>query len=423
MIPYFKLLGERIEQSWMSHSYSEEIFPRLVLDELKQAPPSGQVTLEEIIEFTFSSSQEFMQPNNRELFGEPPVMLFQSPRFYIEALFWFSATTDIHEHSFSGVFTVLAGSSVHSHWKFETERVVNSRMLSGRLERVSTEILRPGDMRLIYSGDRVIHQLFHLEVPSVTIVVRTYVDRDHLPQYKYRLPGLATAYEEGDSLRTRRLIFLDSMARGHLEGLREYSRRLLESGDLETVLQAFSLLGRRKIDSALLDELYSLARRRHGEIIDLFRRVLDEERRTRIITSLRAKVADPDARFLLALLMLMPDRDSIFEAVRLRFPDADPLVVIEARLMEISGKDTIGFNFNEANQLIFRGLVTGIDIGTLMQQLRSEFGADSLDAHQVRLREHVEQMARSDLFRPLFSQSPALEEKQPGIGSLMGLTT
>ena len=110
MIPYFRGLGRHIEQLWLEHSYNEEIFPQLVQGVLDRDSPSEHVTVEDILDWIFSSSQAFRQPQYSYLFGEPPVMLFQAPRFYIEALFWFSGTTAIHEHSFSGVFAVLAGS-------------------------------------------------------------------------------------------------------------------------------------------------------------------------------------------------------------------------------------------------------------------------------------------------------------------------
>ena len=406
MLPYFQRLGERIERVWLSRSYDEEIFPNLVLDELERDPPWGQVEIADILDWIFGSSQELRQPSPGQLFGEPPVMLFQAPRFYIEALFWLSSTTDIHEHGFSGVFAVLAGSSVHSHWRFVLENAINSRMRCGRLERVTTEILRPGEMRLIRSGDRLIHQLFHLEVPSVTIVVRTYVDRDHLPQFTYLPPGLAIDPEDRDSLRTRRLIFLEAMARGQIEGLRDYAGRIVENGDLETLFHMFSTLTRRKVERGLLDKLYEMARKRHGEIADLFRQVCEGERRTRIVTSLRSKVQEPEARFLLALLMLMLDRDAIFEAMRLQFPDAEPLVAIETCLQGISGKETIGFEINELNRLIFRSLVEGLDEEDLFQRLRAECRGDSLAEHRDRLLDHARQIARSALFHPLFSRSP-----------------
>jgi hypothetical protein len=406
MIPYFKDLGERVEQAWRLHSYNEEEFPHLVLDELARNPPFQCVTVEAIVEWIFSPSQNLLQPSPRALFGEPPVTLFQAPRFYIEALFWLSGTTSIHEHGFSGVFAVLAGASVHSHWRFVSNRAINSRMLCGSLERISTEILRPGGMRPISSGSRLIHQLFHLEVPSVTIVVRTYVDRNHLPQYQYLPPGLAIDPEDNDSLRMRRLIFLDGMVRGQIKGLRDYALKLVDAGDLETIYYMLSALCRRKLDKGFYEELCGFARERHGDIIDLFKEVCEAERRTRIVRSLRSKILDPEARFLLALLMLMPDRDSIFEAVQLQFPEIEPLTAIETWLANMSGKEIIGFELNDENRIIFRSLVEGLDADGLLQRLRTEFQAESVNANRDRLLDHAKQLARSDLFYPLLSSSP-----------------
>lgn len=406
MIPYFLELGHRIEQAWIARSYDEDVFPHLVLEELARNPPMGHVDVADIMEWIFSPLQAFQQPSNHEFFGEPPVMLFQGPRFYIEALFWLSGTTDIHDHAFSGAFTVLAGASVHSHWHFEANRVINSRMISGRLERVSTEILRPGGMRPIRSGDRLIHQLFHLDLPSVTIVVRTYVDRHHLPQRKYLPPGLAIDSESRDATRTRRLMLLGSMVEGQVEGLQKYARRFINNADLETLYYTFSLLSRRKTNKDLLAELYGTARERHGSIVDLFRQVCEWERRTRIVIGLRSKISDPESRFLLALLMLMPDRDSIFEIIHLQFPNAEPLAAIEKWLEGISVEATIGFDFDEVNRLIFRGLVEGLNTEGLLHRLREEFRGNSIEIHRDRLLEHAKQLARSELFYPLLSKSP-----------------
>jgi hypothetical protein len=411
MIPYVQSLGESIERSWRVHSYDEEMLPLLALDTLKSCPPVEHVDIGDIVNWAFSSPHVFRQPNDRQLFGEPPVMLYQSPRFYIEALFWFSATTEIHEHAFSGAFAVLAGSSVHSQWRFSPERSINSRMLCGQLCLEHTEVLRPGDMRQIYSGCRLIHQLFHLEMPSVTLVIRTYEDRHHLPQYKYVPPGLAIDPENHEGLRTRRLMLLDGMARGTLDGLWKYGCRLIEEDELESIFYLFSILTRRNVERVVLDDLYNLAQKRHGNVIDLFRQACEVERRTRVIVARRSRISDPSARFLLALLMLMPNRDSIFAAVGDQFPGADPLETIENCLGAISGQDTIGIDFSDANKIIFRGLVEGLDEEDLLQRLRSEFRGDSISAHRERLLEHAMKLARSDLFSPLFSESPFREAR------------
>lgn len=332
-------------------------------------------------------------------------MVYQASRFYIEVLFWFSGTTAIHDHSFSGAFAVLAGSSVHSHWRFERSAIVNSRMLTGHLERISTDILRPGDVQPIYSGDRLIHQLFHLEMPSVTIVVRTYVDRHHLPQYQYMMPGLAIDEKDRDGTRTRRMFLLDAMVRGEINGLREYFDRLIEQGDIETIYQSFLLLARRKVEPQLVDALYASARQVHGKIVDLFRQVCAWERRNRVVMRLRTKISEPEPRFLLALLMLMPNRAAIFEAIGLQFPGTEPLAMIETWLTSMS-KETIGFNFDDVNRILFRGLVEGCDEESLLQRLNGEFSGNSISEHRDQLLKHVKKIAASDLFYPLFSQNP-----------------
>jgi hypothetical protein len=410
MLSYFQRLGERIERAWLLHNYNEEIFPQLALGELEREPPHEQVAVREIIDWTFDPI-EVQQPSRGHLFGEPPVMLFQAPRFYIEALFWLSGTTEIHEHAFSGVFAVLAGSSVHSHWRFVPERTINSRMLCGRLERVATEILCPGGMRVIQSGGRLIHQLFHLEVPSVTIVVRTNVERNRLPQLGYLPPGLALDPDDQDGLLTRRLVFLEGMARGELDGLREHALKMIETGDLEALFRMFSMLTRRRVDRALLDELYDRARQRHGEAVDLLRQACEGERRIRVVRALRSRVSDPEARFLLALLMLMPDRDAVFETIRCQYPDAEPLELIERWLAGVWQKETIGFELSDLNRHLFRGLVEGLDADSLVRRLQAEHAGDPLAADRDRLLAHAKSFARSALFHPLFSHSPLREER------------
>lgn len=399
-------LGNRVEKSWCRSNYNEGIFPEIVLNELSTSSVLGKPDHVDIIKYLFKDDFNIRQPNSQTLFGQPPVVLFQAQRFFIEALFWFSGTTSIHEHAFSGAFLVLSGSSVHSQWRFSTKKTINSRMKCGELSRVSTEILHPGDVRAIRPGNQLIHQLFHLEVPSVTLVIRTYVDRDHLPQFEYLLPGLAIDHEDRESLRTRRLILLDAMARGQIGGLKQFGSMLLGSTDLETAYHVLSTLSRTKIDTANIEELLSCARENHGDIIDLFWEVCQEQRRTRIITRLRSKVLEPRARFLLALLMLMRDRESILESIHLQYPEIDALTAIEKSLEEMNRKSVIGFELNDINRTIFRSLIDGIDSEELLCRLRDEFESESLDALGSQVLEHAKQIASSELFRPLFSESP-----------------
>ena len=405
MIPYVEDLGRRIETSWIRHGYDERRFPEVVLSLLAELPPSEHLSPDDIVDWTFGRPREPRQPSSPKLFGEPPILLFRAPRFYIEALFWRSGTTDIHQHAFTGVFTVLAGSSVHSHWSFETETIVNPRLLTGRLNLQSTETLTVGDARPILPGSQLIHQLFHLDLPSVTLVIRTFQEPLHLPQYKYLPPGLAIDPFIEDPLRKRRLIFLEAMCRGQLEGLSKYAKQWIDEGDVESMYYLFSSLSRRSVDPELLGELRSLATARHGKIMNRFFDAYDQERRTQGIIARRARVVDAKSRFLLALLMLLPDHETILRMLRDEFPHTEPSTVLDQAMVGMSGKQTLGFDYDGIHRLMFLALIDGVDEDGLMIRLAESYSEGSLQEQREQLIARAKAIQNSELLRPLMSHS------------------
>lgn len=77
----------------------------------------------------------------------------------------------------------------------------------------------------------------------------------------------------------------------------------------------------------------------------------------------------------------------------------------------MSGKETIGFELNGVDRLLFRGLVDGLDPKGLLERLRGEVRSDSIEANRDRLLDHARELARSKLFRPLLSESPLREDR------------
>ncbi len=406
MIEYFQRLGNRIEDQWSACYYDEERFPDLVSEQLRQEPPVEHVALTDIYDWLFESHHGIQQPVQPRLFGEPPILLYESSRFYIEALFWRTGTTHIHDHGFSGAFYVFGGSSVHSLWSFETERRFSSSFRTGRLTLDSTELLGVGDLKPIRSGDRLIHQLFHLDAPSVTLVVRTYQDSDRLPQLRYLYPGLGIGSTVADPLRQRRLLLLDGMIKGEIEGLETYLPGLLSRGDLESVYFALDMLNlsRGKVKEDFFNHCFQLARRRHDEVVELLWSACVEQMRVRRIGLTRRRVRQADARFLLALLMLMPDRDSLFRAMRLREPEGDVLEHVEHSLATVADSGGVEFNITGVQLPIFRGLVAGHDREQILAAAGRVTAPET--GSQASPEQALQQMAESTLLRPLFSESP-----------------
>src|SRR3954471_20287519 len=148
MLPYFHQLGLRVEKEWLLQSYDESLFPELATRILKEYPPGGEVTVAGIIDWMFQPLHAVPQPPwNTAAIGQPSIVLFSTTRFMIEVLVWLDATTSIHQHAFSGAFTILQGSSVHSQWAFTERRRISGGFLTGELALAGVEVLHAGDVR------------------------------------------------------------------------------------------------------------------------------------------------------------------------------------------------------------------------------------------------------------------------------------
>src|SRR5688572_5374398 len=210
----FQRIGRAVEQRWGAVSYDEEALPEIAAAVLGAELPGG-AGADDILRWVLTTDTLPQQLDPASRFGQPPITLYRGPRFYVDALFWMDGTTEIDQHSFTGAFHVLHGSSVHARWAFELEERVTSAFLLGQVRFRDFELLGAGDTRPILSGDRAIHALFHLDRPSVSIVVRTYREPRGGPQYSYFPPSLGEDPFNEDPLLLRRLealVVLHAMA-------------------------------------------------------------------------------------------------------------------------------------------------------------------------------------------------------------------
>src|SRR5947209_8405025 len=117
MNPFFTGLGRTVLARWKEQNFSPALFPELARDALEEQPPAKSVDVASLVkEFLLNDEQPFQTQSG---FGQPELVVYDDPRFYIQILCWLEGTTDIHQHMFSGAFHVLAGSSIHSRFAFE----------------------------------------------------------------------------------------------------------------------------------------------------------------------------------------------------------------------------------------------------------------------------------------------------------------
>lgn len=322
MDAFFKDLGDHVLEEWKRANFSLERFPGIASAALKQTPPSDNVDLESFLHaFLLDDEQPFQTESG---FGEPEIVAYDHPRFYIQLLFWMDGTTAIHQHEFSGAFHVLRGSSIHSQFDFLNVHPVTPYFRVGDLRMKKIDLLETGATVSIRSGPKCIHSLFHLDAPSVTVVIRTQNDPGTGPQFNYHPPHVALDPLFNDSLTVRRRQLLDVLEQTAEPTYAELVLEMLSELDFE---RGFYILQTARPYLQDLDEwdgtLASFVAK-HGRIANGVGATLEEASRRETIRGLRAHIAEPEHRFFLAVLMNADSRPAVLDLVAKRFPDQAP---------------------------------------------------------------------------------------------------
>lgn len=326
MNSYFEQLGRTVQEHWQQQNFSLEAFPEIARTALEEAPPSEHVDLEDLIrEFLFDDEQPFQSQSS---FGQPELVAFTHPRFYIQILFWLEGTTDIHQHGFSGAFHVMSGSSIHSEYNFEDARSVTPHLRIGDLQMKQIELLETGRTVPIASGRDCIHSLFHLDSPSVTVVVRTQNDPDAGPQFNYLPPHVAIDPHFTDTLTMRRNQLLYVLETLDHPDYAQLVRKMVANLDFERGFFTLRDAMGRLQDLGELESVLETFQEKHGELAKGIADTLAEGLRREIIAGMRSHIEDPDLRFFLALLMNVSARADILALISARFPDQPPLETI-----------------------------------------------------------------------------------------------
>jgi hypothetical protein len=339
MDAFFVDLGRRVRERWQATDFSLAAFPDIARAALEEKPPATQVDLPALTRSFLREEEQPMQTASG--FGQPELVVFDDPRFYIQLLFWLDGTTQIHQHEFSGAFHVLAGSSLHAEFAFTNVRPVTAHFRLGDLQLTGTELLETGRTVPITSGSASIHSLFHLETPSVTVVVRTHSDPGTGPQFTYLPPHVAVDPFFSDALTTRRLQLLDVLDRTGAEDYAEVVRAMVASLDYERGFFTLQncLVGLR--ERGEWEETWDVFAQKHGALAAYAAPTLDEIVWRDRLVSLRGSIEEADHRFFLALLLNVPRAEDLLSLVAARFP-GDPVATVLSWAEELSESSEAG---------------------------------------------------------------------------------
>ena len=350
----FAELGALVETRWRERNYDESLFAEISAQALSEAKLCEQVDPWEIIRWVHHAPALPEQMDIAARFSNPPITVYAGPRFHIDAYFWLDGTTTIHQHAFSGAFQVLHGSSVHAGYRFEVDREINPHFLTGQLSFRDVTLLTRGDIREIKPGPDFIHSLFHLERPSVTITIRTYKAPSFPRQFTYLKPSLAINTFFVDVLLVRRVQTVSLLLHSKHPDADKFISDLIDGSDFHTCYsildQAFDFLCHRELEELVgatrsrdrFESLLNRARHKHGALADLLEPVFQEEWRQAEILRRRAEVKNEDHRFMLALLLNVPERTRLLELVRTRYSTTDPVTLVLTWLQELAATKTFG---------------------------------------------------------------------------------
>jgi hypothetical protein len=139
-------------------------------------------------------SKDFpVQAAPHSTFGDPPLTLFMAKdeTFYLDLYIWTESQTSTHQHAFEGAFTVLNGHSLESEYEFERTEQLGPSFIGVQTKK-SLLYLSPGDVRPIRCNHQTIHRVLHLSKPTVSLVLRNRMQKEHEIQYNYDFNFLAS---------------------------------------------------------------------------------------------------------------------------------------------------------------------------------------------------------------------------------------
>lgn len=267
-------------------------------------------------------------------FGEPPITVVNREEFYIQVLFWRDGTTRVHQHAFSGAFGVLIGSSIHVEYTFETHTRASEGFRTGRLSHASTEYLQRGACRAILSGDQFIHSVFHLDAPTVSIVVRNHGDRDATTQLAYR-PTIAVDTFATSQEHQRRVQLLALVCDEDEHTADAIVCSMIEQSSPAECYLLLEHLTKHRGRVGAVKRLISHAQEIHGEAAASFTESLRDAIREENIVARRKAIRAPSHRSILALLLTVPNRLELLTVVAAMTPKRDPVDVLLGALQEI----------------------------------------------------------------------------------------
>lgn len=357
-----KEIARAADARWARAAFQDDALEDIALEAFGRGLPS--VDLDRVVDGLLSADLPLQTLGIDNSFGQPPFSIFESDKLVMQVLLWHDGTTVIHQLNFNGAFGVLLGGSLHCRFDFSPQRVWSPHLMVGNLVLQHADRLAAGDVRPIGVGDKTIHSLFHLGAPSISVVLRSRHPAVSTPQLNYVPPGLATDPFHRSALAERRRLLIGTLF--SMDHGRRLSVAVEHIGQTDPV-DAVALV-REVAASATNDErraLIAALAASHGDELRVLEPALGELRRRGNLIGRRAKITDPDARYLLALLLNAPDRATYLTLAETHANNPVACTIETLRSMKQQAAETgddeagLGIDLDEASLFALAGWLNG----------------------------------------------------------------
>jgi hypothetical protein len=182
--------------------------------------------------------------------------LYDNGRFWVEVLNWWGSDINVHDHNFSGVQFQLRGASLNVVYRYQVQHALSNLTL-GRLEVARAELWQPGARSLVRPGAAEPHNVSHLDIPTVSLLIRTHPQPALGQQNNYLAPDVSGNYGIADIIFRKKIGALRLLARGPRSEFQRTLRATLErqthAENLFTLLKLLDIVFRPEHAGLLLD--------------------------------------------------------------------------------------------------------------------------------------------------------------------------
>lgn len=171
-------LADEVELAWQKEGHDLSAFPQIATRLLQKKQFHKTFNYSEFVKaFATASYQKQHFPINQ--FSEFSLTCVRREKFFIDVYSWINANTCLHNHHFCGAFQVLQGKSHQNVYGFRSKRKHESWLEEGEITLLKSSPLKTGDVQSIDLLDHFLHQVVHLDKPTVSLSLRTLDVNNH----------------------------------------------------------------------------------------------------------------------------------------------------------------------------------------------------------------------------------------------------